>query len=974
MATTKVAVLGGGMAALAAAVELTEPRHKGKFEVHIYQQGWRLGGKCASGRDGTVGYRIYEHGPHILFGWYDNAFALMRGVYSTLSEGGDRRFARFDEALTAVSQLTVMELVEKRWIPWNFPIDAMPGLRPGSEPSNAQIVYRVLDWMERRLARAPGLDTTAFAVLRLRVAQASQSRLAASDASSAVVRALEPLQEFIHERMHDYFTGSDDMRRAGILHDLACSVLLGAFRAGVALHPTRQGIQALNEFEFKDWIVANGAMPTTATSAVVRGIYDTVFGYENGDFQGKWNIEAGSTFIAMRSSISSALAPKWKMRAGTGDILAAPIYELLRNRGVRFSFFHRVDRIEATDDVIDRIRIGRQVTLADTHYEPLIVHNALPCWPDRPLYGQIEPGQAEQLQRRKIDLESYWSGWTDAGEPLVLSRANDDFHVVLLGISLGGLSRVVPDPNREDWSNLFNHVATVPTQTVELWLNETTANSGWLASTNPVVTSFDSTPLNTWFDATDTIGEQDPTLGPIRQLAMICGPIVDPGIPDPSNTEFPQRTNAQVRDTGLAFLRQAVPLWPSLYRNSTFNWETLVADGSLHGEARFADQYWTARINPSDRYVQSLAGSGKYRLAANRSGYKNLALCGDWTDYGLNMGCLEGAVVSGFRAANAITGDPRLILREPYPDTPPKSASRAGNLPKFVTYPGDQTTAGPMELRGTRTWTFVVEADPQKLGAYAKAVLVDPSAGAVTFRPIGSVVLLTFCDFPHCVAPNASGAGETAERELNFSIPGYFSASERGTITAQGPASLLPFLFLDNPVAMMTGREGYGYFKEYGWLTLPATGTFGPFHADAFALAHTNGAWGRERLFDGRFPIEASRFVPDSDAAAQGALSLLRESKLDWPITQIFLKQFRDIADGRDACYQAITIASMTFIEKKLVVPVPGLAYNLTPLVSAPVAETLGIAASGTTGIGVYIEADMRLENGKVLWDASRAR
>ena len=35
----------------------------------------------------------------------------------------------------------------------------------------------------------------------------------------------------------------------------------------------------------------------------------------------------------------------WKMAAGMGDVVFAPLYQALRARGVEFEFFHRVDRL-----------------------------------------------------------------------------------------------------------------------------------------------------------------------------------------------------------------------------------------------------------------------------------------------------------------------------------------------------------------------------------------------------------------------------------------------------------------------------------------------------------------------------------------------------------------------------------------------------------------------------------------------------
>jgi predicted NAD/FAD-dependent oxidoreductase len=52
--------------------------------------------------------------------------------------------------------------------------------------------------------------------------------------------------------------------------------------------------------------------------------------------------------------------------------------------------------------------------------------------------------------------------------------------------------------------------------------------------------------------------------------------------------------------------------------------------------------------------VQATPASSGLRLAPDRSGYENLVLAGDWTDCGLNAGCIEAAVLSGVQAAAAL--------------------------------------------------------------------------------------------------------------------------------------------------------------------------------------------------------------------------------------------------------------------------------------------------------------------------------
>jgi len=79
----KVAIIGVDVRPITAAFELTRPEHYGRYQVTVYQLGWRLGGKGASGRG--VADRIEEHGLHLWMGWYENAFRLMRECYAELN-------------------------------------------------------------------------------------------------------------------------------------------------------------------------------------------------------------------------------------------------------------------------------------------------------------------------------------------------------------------------------------------------------------------------------------------------------------------------------------------------------------------------------------------------------------------------------------------------------------------------------------------------------------------------------------------------------------------------------------------------------------------------------------------------------------------------------------------------------------------------------------------------------------------------
>ena len=96
--------------------------------------------------------------------------------------------------------------------------------------------------------------------------------------------------------------------------------------------------------------------------------------------------------------------------------------------------------------------------------------------------------------------------------------------------------------------------------------------------------------------------------------------------------------------------------FPNAVDRTGFAWHLLSGANGERGPAALATQHVSVNIDPSDRYVQSVPGSDQYRLRPDESGYDNLVLAGDWTDCGMNAGCIEAAVMSGLEAANALLG------------------------------------------------------------------------------------------------------------------------------------------------------------------------------------------------------------------------------------------------------------------------------------------------------------------------------
>ena len=131
--------------------------------------------------------------------------------------------------------------------------------------------------------------------------------------------------------------------------------------------------------------------------------------------------------------------------------------------------------------------------------------------------------------------------------------------------------------------------------------------------------------------------------------------------PPPGKSTFPDVQREIVRHNARDFLDrdldQFLPDTTYAYPQE-FRWELLAADSPERGPDRLRTQYYRANVAPSERYVQSLPGTDRFRMAPGRSGYDNLALAGDWTDSGFNVGCVEAATMSGQLAAKAVIGTP----------------------------------------------------------------------------------------------------------------------------------------------------------------------------------------------------------------------------------------------------------------------------------------------------------------------------
>ena len=704
---TKIAVLGGGMGSIAAVFALTDRSGwQDRYDITVYQMGWRLGGKGASGRNLAAGGRIEEHGLHVWLGFYENAFRTMQRCYKELRRRRGTPLARWQDAFKPHSYTVTEEHLDGHWAHWpvEFPAtDGVPGtgglcltpwdyvvllLRwaveifkewPGDKTDSESLRDdEKPPWWESVLTRAEGVVQSAgldVVGLLLEVAVALVNRMD-RDATKhgaaqhhAIVWLLERFVQWLWGRVATGIVHDAGARRLWIAIDLISATVRGMVADEVIL----RGFDHIDYYEFKGWLRKHGASDLTLDSAWVRGAYDLVFGFR----QGHWRRKSLAAGTGLRGGLRMMLGYKgalmWKMQAGMGDVVFAPFYEVLKRRGVKFEFFHRVKRLHLSADrqSVERIGLGRQVTLSRGTYDPLITVRNLPCWPSEPLLDQITEAEAlSELMRRDPyqSLESAWTSWKDVAA--VTLRKGHDFDLVILGISIAGLPAICQEliAARKEWRDMIAHVQTTRTQSAQLWLKPTLLRMGWELP-SPVLGGYVE-PLSTWADMSHLIPvEHWPAKHRPGHIAYFCGPLED-SEPEPPFTDsgFPHAQATKVKHTAQQFLeRDARYLWPRTLprgRASGFDWELLVDSAGGQGEARFDAQFFRANIDPSERYVLSVPGSTRYRLTADGSGFENLYLAGDWLRTGLNSGCIESAVMSGMQASRAIASYPKTIIGE----------------------------------------------------------------------------------------------------------------------------------------------------------------------------------------------------------------------------------------------------------------------------------------------------------------------
>jgi uncharacterized protein with NAD-binding domain and iron-sulfur cluster len=541
----------------------------------------------------------------------------------------------------------------------------------------------------------------------------------APQVADSAIQLLEAIAAQTRKQLRDLVAVDQKLRWKTEIIDIVMAIAVGLFRDRVLFQ--KNGLDAINHVDYRNWLMQHGASRTTVDSRFITGIYDLVFAYQDGD-KNRPALAAGVALRgALRMFFTYRGSMFWRMRSGMGEAVFAPLYKvmlqdtrLLKNRRVtnvspvKFHFLHTLAAVE-----IQKVNGLRRVTQLTFRTEgnpnglDALGGDALDhagCWPDdaRHFATAID---TQATHRRVLDYGA------DGFDAVIFAVGIDDF----LDVCAGG--RPGKDPGKNDfyeimgpeWVNMGREVQTVATQAAQAWFDNDLDELGWHRGSG-LITALNM-PFDTWGDMTHTLPAEkawrkpgrrgDVPTSSARSVAYFCGVLSQQDVDQ--RRDLLRREASRMLDYWASRLRSAAAkgkaaqvrakirsvndhiqrLRSEMQANEDAamdvalaakvgeNLDTLLKDkirsvwpaaftSNLTALDHEIGRHVQANYRGSDRYTLSLPGSIDDRISPLDRTVENMVIAGDWTACGLDVGCVEAAVMSGMLAAHAITKEPSL--------------------------------------------------------------------------------------------------------------------------------------------------------------------------------------------------------------------------------------------------------------------------------------------------------------------------
>jgi hypothetical protein len=469
----------------------------------------------------------------------------------------------------------------------------------------------------------------------------------------SVLNVLRAIATQTRKQLRDVVAIDEELRWKTEIIDIVMTIAVGLYRDRVLLGDL--GLDALNDVDYREWLRRHGATNSSLESRFITGIYDLVFAYQSGD-RGKPKLAAGVALRgALRMFFTYRGAMFWRMRSGMGDAVFAPLYKVLtlparrhpvgnhELKPVHFHFRHELTGItvEGRGDINFVTKLTFRTVAAPARGKGAPVAAAEPsvldhfgCWPD------VDPHPYAKTGRRSSS-DCYIQKDFDF---VIFATDFERFRGLVAQLAA---SNTAP----KSWQRAADTGKTVGSKTAQVWLERDLEDLGWFRGSG-IFTAL-GLAFDTWADMTHTLATERrwrskkprgraergtsgkaASTDAARSVAYFCGLLSD----DEARASA-RNAGANLREVH-ALLNGMSKLWPAFDARRDRPLEVHVQANAL----------------ASDRYSLSLPGTIRTRLSPLDSSLANATVAGDWTACGLDVGCVEAAVMSGMLAVHAITG------------------------------------------------------------------------------------------------------------------------------------------------------------------------------------------------------------------------------------------------------------------------------------------------------------------------------
>lgn len=683
----RVLIVGGGIAGLTAAYELSRtPDLRARWDVEVVEMGHRFGGRLASAHNPHRWGRNEEHGLHVWFGWYDNAFRLAEQVWADAPIPADcpwksvwdafRPIYHSDHGIVQGDEYVLRRayFVRNADRPGTTELPSIDTIVAAMTDFPRAAIWTVLSilggrelsppgpglWKMRPQRRLSRLATAMLRALPTDLSGGARTRVAAARrASATMARFHRPLVAAALR-----VAGRDAARRDLVyMLDLAIAVCRGM---GSAEHEILWDgdFDRVSDWELRDWLRHHGlSEESSAKSRFVHALYDIPFAFEEGDVARPVMEASTGLRYSFRIVFNYKHAPAYLFRGGAGETLIAPVCALLRERGVRLTPFHRLDSVAIEGGRLGELRFVRAAR-ASGEYDTLVERRGFLSTRHEPDWSKIEDGAA--LRDRGVD---FYSRFGDQGEhDEVVRRVGTDYDDVILALPLGCIK---PDGDgHTPVAAWLRHHPPARACIERLHLVPTVAAQVWLKDEVP---SFRDRAAVTWAEPFSVVSDMTPVIEHESWsgeapgcCAYLCGP-APLGAPRAASTshgtkEADLKWATKKLQEGLD--RHGHGLFGEGFRSHTVDGEDV--------------RYVRVNVEPWDLADLPLPGADRVRLEATDTGLDNLAICGTWVRNTTNSTSVEAAVSTGIAAARALGASTQLVLSEGLFRKAPEEATLPG--------------------------------------------------------------------------------------------------------------------------------------------------------------------------------------------------------------------------------------------------------------------------------------------------------